>query len=183
MTAPALPAIQRELERELVQRRGFYPGRVASGNMRAEEAERQLALAGAWSDDIARLIAHPVGRLPAPAHGLSWWNRHQGLLRELAQRAHHYPKGIAEGRLLEADAAHRIACLDALLVHYQDGPLYEASNGALPRHHSTPRRTPAEAEARIEWLQMQLHLSRQHGGPIAPDSWTRELTLEGIACE
>jgi hypothetical protein len=143
---PALPhitfptvsaaALERECERELAQRRRFYEGRVAKGNMTPEEAKHGLAIAAAWREDVARIraawIATP-GTSPAPpAHEISWRERRAGLLRELDMRARFYPGWIASGRLLQADADRQVKALECLLAIYEDGWDWRGSDGLTP---------------------------------------------------
>lgn len=142
-------AVLAECTRELTQRRGFYPGRVAEGRMSQEEADHQLALAAAWQQDMQRIIdyrarAHAAWaaydwRGPFPrtewqpaTHGLNWHARREGLRRELALRARVYPARVAEMRMTQAEADHRRDCLGALAATMDDGFDWIASNGAVP---------------------------------------------------
>lgn len=157
---PAIPlaAIGRELERERRQRRQFYPNRVKSGNMLPAEAERQLALVDAWLEDCTRIQAcwfDTRGSLPwAPRHGFTWQERRAGLLRELELRDRVYPRWIADGRVLEKDAAHRIACLQCLLEVYEDGWDWRGSDGRLPSQ------SPA---AEAEYRQLRADVAQRKG--------------------
>ena len=118
-------ALARELEREAGQRERFYPDRVAKGRMLEADASRNIIVAHAWIEDARRIRQcwfDAPGTPPAPpAHGVDWHSRRFYLLRELELRARVYPRSIAEGKLLEADARQRTACLEALLAIYEDG--------------------------------------------------------------
>lgn len=137
----SLEALAAELAREAEARAAFYPGRVAKGNMLQAEADRELAIAGAWQEDLRRIRScwfERPGEPPAPAmHGLAWRDRRAALLRELDLRRRIYPEWIAGGRMLEAQAAHRIACLACLLAIYEDGWDWRASDGATPATSAT----------------------------------------------
>jgi hypothetical protein len=153
----AFPAItfahlEAELRRELEARAGFYPGRVSKGNMLQAEADRELAAAAAWLEDVARIrdlwtapAASPL-RLSSPpgsssrqaiaeqgaGGALSWRDRRSSLLREMGLRRRVYPEWVASGRLLEHQAAHRLACLECLLALYEDGWDWRGSDGLTP---------------------------------------------------
>lgn len=143
-------AVLAECTRELAQRRNFYPGRVAEGRMKQDEADHQLALAAAWQADVQRDIANharshaawaawdgrsafPRTEWDGPAHGISWAARREGLRRELLLRARVYPARVAEMRMTQAEADHRRDCLAALAARYDDGFDWIASNGHRPR--------------------------------------------------
>lgn len=128
-------AVLAECTRELAQRRGFYPGRVAEGRMSQVEADHQLALAAAWQQDAQRIAASdytPAALAPA-THGMTWAQRREGLRRELALRARVYPARVAEGRMTQADADHRRDCLAALAARLDDGFDWIAGNGERTR--------------------------------------------------
>lgn len=164
---PAITAAQvlAECARELEQRRGFYPRRIAEGRMTAEEAEAQIAVAAAWHADVARIIAFEdaahrsggdlAGReaappLPAPSHGIAWATRREALRRELALRARVWPTRITEGRMTAAQADHRRDCLLALAARYDDGFDWRASNGERTRFGLVEAASEILA-ARREW--------------------------------
>lgn len=128
-------AVLAECSRELAQRRGFYPGRVAEARMTQAEADHQLALAAAWAEDAQRIAASDYTPAPlAPAtHGMTWHARREGLRRELHLRARVYPARVAEMRMTQAEADHRRDCLAALAARYDDGFDWIASNGARTR--------------------------------------------------
>jgi hypothetical protein len=163
--AITLGAIAAELGRELEQRRGFYPGRVTKGNMLQEEADRELALAAAWREDCARIAAAwGAGAAPLPAaHPFTWRDRREGLQRELELRERFYPGWIAGGRLLAGQAAHRTACLQALLAIYEDGWDWRGSDGLTPRSSAIAaeeyRQLRADVDAREGRAQNQLALT------------------------
>lgn len=144
-----------ECARELAARRRFYPGRVDKGNMTEPEATRELALAAAWAEDVARIRAcraEPPWPSPAapPEHGLAWNLRRAGLLRELELRARIYPREVAGGKLLEAEAARRTACLECLLMLYEDGWDWTASDGRLPSQSPLAEREYAALRLEID---------------------------------
>lgn len=128
-------AVLAETQRELAQRRNFYPGRVAEARMSQAEADHQLALAAAWHQDAQRIAAsdYTPSPLPPATHGISWQARREGLSRELALRARVYPARVAEMRMTQAEADHRRACLMALAARYDDGFDWIASNGQRTR--------------------------------------------------
>lgn len=145
-------AVLAECARELSQRRGFYPGRVAEGRMSQEEADHQLAVAAAWHQDAQRIAASDYTPAPlAPAtHGMTWAARREGLRRELALRARVYPSRVAEGRMTQADADLRRDCLAALAARYDDGFDWTAGNGHGPRFGLVDA-PPEILAARREW--------------------------------
>ena len=154
---PAYPritpqAVLVETQRELAQRRNFYPGRVAEGRMSQAEADHQLALAAAWHQDAQRIAASDYTSAPLPpaTHTVSWQARREGLARELALRARVYPTRVAELRMTQAEADHRRACLMALAARYDDGFDWIASNGHGPRFALVDA-TPEILAARREW--------------------------------
>jgi hypothetical protein len=151
---PAITAahVVAECARELEQRRRFYPRRIEQARMSEGEAAAQLALCEAWLEDARRIEASDyTPALPAPAqHGLSWTARRQGLQRELGFRARIYPARIAECRMTQAEAAHRTACLEALLARYDDGFDWLASNGRRPQFGLVTVGPDIE-QARREW--------------------------------
>lgn len=173
--AITLAHLEGELARELEARRGFYPGRVEKGNMLQAEAEHELAAAAAWLEDVARIarawFTPKAERTPAhaelveapPQHGLTWRDRRAALLRELGLRRKVYPNWIAGGRLLEHQAAHRLACLACLLAIYEDGWDWRASDGRTPMHSDLAAEEfttlRAEVDAREGRSQKELELA------------------------
>lgn len=145
-------AVLAETQRELAQRRNFYPGRVAEARMSQAEADHQLAVAAAWHQDAQRIAAsdYTPNPLPPATHGISWQARREGLARELALRARVYPARVAEMRMTQAEADHRRACLMALAARYDDGFDWLASNGHRTRF-GLVEATPEILAARREW--------------------------------
>lgn len=137
--AITLEHVAAELAREHRQRAEFYPGRVAKGNMLQRDADHELAIAAAWLDDVSRMAAAwGNGHPPEPSRfAFTWHDRRAALQRELELRARFYPEWIAKGRLAETDAAHRTACLEALLAIYEDGFDWRGSDGKTPFHSAT----------------------------------------------
>lgn len=135
-------AIGDELRREIAARARTYPGQVDKGRMTAAEAERQQQLFAALLADFGDLVT-----VSEPSRtGPSWTERREALGRELDQRARLYPHWVATARLTEADAAHRIACLEALLE------LYDGGWGWAPSRPCPVHPTLAEMNAwRAEW--------------------------------
>jgi hypothetical protein len=152
--AITIAALEAELARELEARRGFYPGRVGKGNMLQAEADRELALAAAWLEDVARIRAcwfdRPGTAPAAPQHGFAWQDRRAGLLRELGLRRRLYPQWVAGGRLLADQAAQRIACLACLLALYEDGWDWRGSDGRTPHHSPLAEREYAALRAEVD---------------------------------
>ncbi len=135
-------AIAAELARELALRGPFYQRQVERCRMTRHQANTGLDVVAAWQEDCARMQAafaplaqgRPAALPPPPRHTLTWRSRHAALLAELAQRAEIYPREIERRRLTPADAAHRTACLQALLAFYDDGldwPADPATRAAL----------------------------------------------------
>lgn len=152
--AISFAALERECARELEQRRATFRRQVERGRMLQAEADREIALASAWLEDVRRIrwcwqeqwssssaAIGPQGRPGSapvtPEHGFSWKDRHAALLRELELRARFYPQWIAGGRLLESDAAAQVACLECLLAIYEDGWDWRGSDGLTPLHSPT----------------------------------------------
>jgi hypothetical protein len=134
-------ALERELGRELEARRALYARRLETHRMLPAEAERELAIAAAWREDLARIRAAWIetpGTIPAPpAHQFSWKDRRAALMRELDQRRRFYPEWIAKSRLTQAAADHQVECLECLLAVYEDGWDWRGSDGLTPLHSAT----------------------------------------------
>lgn len=125
-----------ELEREEIQRRAFYPRQVETLRMSAADAQHELAAVAAWREDLARFTGAPpyaTGLKPAQ-HGLTWLARRHAIAREIQLRGRVYPRQIGELKLTRDDAAHRIACLEAMAARYDDGLDWCASNGRRCSH-------------------------------------------------
>jgi hypothetical protein len=124
-------AIAAECDRELAARRQVYQARVDRSLMTQAEADWQLALAGAWREDVDRfrhMDDRPLDGTPRPhwstiprRHAITWRDRRAGLLRELEHRERLYPRWISESRLTQAEADRRTACLTVLLACYERG--------------------------------------------------------------
>ena len=143
--AITLAAIAAELGREAAARASLYRRKVEAARMTQAEADRGLALAAAWREDVDRIAAAwGNGQAPAPPrHAIAWKERVDGLTRELELRRRFYPDWIAGGRMTQAEAAQQIACLEALLAIYHDGWDWRGSDGKLPGE---------SAAAGAEWL-------------------------------
>lgn len=175
-------AIERECGRELEARRSLYPKLVEGGRMTPAERDRKLAIAAAWLEDTRRL-ATPASA-PAATHGLTWHVRRGALIEELAARARLYPQWIDGGRLLEADARQRIACMESLLRRYEDGWDYAAPDGTRPRLWTHPNnRTRAERQAAIDWLQLQLEIAERIGDDARRRNALAWLEADGVKPE
>lgn len=127
-----LATLANELAREVGERRRVYPSRVSQGKMLQRECDYQINLFMALQQDVTRMRACWVDRQipPPPAtHGFTWSARRAALLRELDLRSRFYPEWVGNGRLLEREAAHRIACVQCLLEIYEDGWDWIASTG------------------------------------------------------
>lgn len=123
--------VEAELAREEEQRKRFYPRRVETLQMDKAEAEHQLAVAAAWREDLARFTGQP---LQPARHGLSWKVRRIAIAREIDMRRRHYPRFIEELKLTREDAAHRLACLEALAARYDDGLDWTGPGGSHCTH-------------------------------------------------
>lgn len=132
--AITLAAIAAELGREAAARHSLYRKRVDAARMTQAEADRGLAIAAAWREDVER-IAAAWGNAQEPApprHAISWRDRVQGLQRELELRRRFYPEWIDAGRMTAAEGAQQLACLEALLAIYHDGWDWRGPDGRLP---------------------------------------------------
>lgn len=149
----SLAMIAAELAREDQLRRRFYPGRVETLRMSQADADHELAAIAALRQDVARLEAcwFTPNRLAPPSHSCSWIDRRAAIAREIDLRRRVYPRHIEDGKLLEDDARHRIACLEALAAIYDDGLDWQASNGQRPAFHLVAGITPETERARREW--------------------------------
>jgi hypothetical protein len=174
--AITLAHLEAELERELEARRGFYPGRVAKGNMLQAEADAELTVAAAWREDVARIRwtwfdrwttprppEPPRAQVAEGGSALSWRDRRSSLLREIGLRRRIYPQWVAGGRMLEHTAAHQLACLECLLALYEDGWDWRGSDGLTPLHSAIADREyqalRAEIDAREGRSQKELELA------------------------
>lgn len=97
-----------EMERELLQRRTVYPGRVEKGIMDRAAAEHGIDIAHALTEDlradamIGQIVNMPAGATP-PADAWSAYN-HQRSQADAALRAFRWPDIVAA---LQQDIAHR----------------------------------------------------------------------------
>ncbi|OYX62713.1 MAG: hypothetical protein B7Y88_13750 [Sphingomonadales bacterium 32-64-17] len=175
----SLVTIEREVKREFGHRRKLYAYKVDRGSMLAEVADRELALASAWGEDLARMIAAlDQPGAPAPAgHGFSWHERRGAVLRELDLRDRLYPKWIADGRVIERDAAHQVACLQCLLELYEDGFDFTGFNGARPKLVGT--RTPEQVAASVDFFQLQYGRSLRIKSPMLEAIARKALATDG----
>jgi hypothetical protein len=155
-----------ELARERDARARVYPQRIEAGRMTEPDAARELALIAAIADDLERMIA--PGPCLAATHAWSWSDRRAALVRELDFRRRLYPQWIANGRLSQADADHRMACLEALGDVYDEGFDWRASNGALP-DFAALEPDPAANEARHQWDAHWLEVEARRKVPTQDD--------------
>lgn len=185
-------AIERECGRELEARRSLYPKLVDGGRMTPAERDRKLAIAAAWLEDARRLGQPLADRAEASSseavgghgHGVPWHLRRGALLEELAQRTRLYPQWISGGRLLATDASHRTACLESLLLRYEDGWDYTGPEGARPRLWTWPdKRAPAERQAAIAFLQLQLEVAERLADEPRRANALAWLAVEGVPAE
>lgn len=155
-----------ELDRELAMRRQVYPDRIETARMSMAEAERELALCAAWIEDLGRVQdlrqrmaaawhAHNMPlwaacRAAGPAHDFSWRDRRQALGRELQLRRRVYADDVATARLTQADANHRILCLEILARLYDYGWDWPHENPSLDPdfHRHQLARDPENETAR-----------------------------------
>lgn len=153
----SLAAIAAELAREQNLRRSVYARLVERGRMARRDADHGQAVAIAWRMDLERLqraLAPLAAGKPAldpgtlePGHTITWRDRREGLIEELAMRAQVYPREIERARLTQADAAHQVHCLEAMAAFYDDGldwPQDPADRAALydrvmARHFPQPQ--------------------------------------------
>lgn len=153
-----------ELAREIGMRRQVYPGRVRDGRMAQADMDREIALAAAWAEDVARIehgwqdratrwLAGESIVPPPAAHGFTWADRRRALDRELAFRARLFGRRVAEGAMTRAEADHRAACLAALAARYDDGFHWRASNGESTRFGLVWPVPPEIEQARREWAE------------------------------
>ena len=136
-----------ELAREEEQRRRFYPRRIEALAMTQAEATHQLAAIAAWREDCDRFTGRPL----APArHGLTWRVRRVALAREIALRQRHYPRWVEELKLTREEAAHRLACFEALAARYDDGLDWSGPGGSRCTHIAFAR-TDDDRAAAAAW--------------------------------
>jgi len=111
-------AMKAELERELGDRRRFYPGMIDKGLLDPRDADRRIALFADMLEDHGRAF-HPDFQqrreLPLSNRRFTWREKIAELRRELALRERFYPDRITKGRLTEDESRRRIAALQ--LVH------------------------------------------------------------------
>lgn len=172
MSMIELPQIRAEIERELKQRKSFYPDQVIALKMDQASADHQIACAAAWLEDLDRIAAFEaaaaaaweafkqdpsdktvITTMPPAQHKVSWKDRRAALERELRLRRHHYAKRVESLQMTQDQADHRIACLQALADRYDDGFDWIASNGARPRFAVTHPVADDVTQARREWDQ------------------------------
>lgn len=125
-----------EIERELDQRRRFFPDRVARGQLRAEEAEHRIDVLALvlperrWHEARARWSA-TGGKPDSPIltemerFGKEYWARRETdairwvdviaeLQREILMRRRYYPLWIDKGSLDPAAARQRLERIEAV---------------------------------------------------------------------
>lgn len=173
--AVSFAQLQRELADEARRRRETYPGMIAKGRMTPEEADYQHQVLAAIAADLEGVIAFPSSRPETggmetpqgsnispvdPLPTLSWAEKRNALTRELTYRARLYPVWIAKGTLTEAEAAHRTACLEAMLALYNEGLAWRSSTGHRT-HFGTDPASPEIRQAREEWAETQAALAGQ----------------------
>lgn len=187
-------AVERECGRELEARRSLYPKLVDGGRMTPAERDRKLGVAAAWLEDARRLGQPFADRATASssdaigqqerAPAVSWRDRRSALVEELAQRARLYPQWIDGGRLLATDARQRTLCMECLLARYEDGWDYAAPGGARPQFWKWPdTRAPAERQAAIDWLQIQLEVAERTADEPRRANALAWLAVEGVTPE
>lgn len=148
-------AIAAELAREIAARHETYPREIAKGNITQSQAETQIYTMQAIAADLRRFAAardQGVNPLTLDAgHRFTWAQRRDAITRELALRRRHYPQWIAKGRLLSTTARQQVNALEAMLLFYENGLDWQASNGIAPAFPE-PDPTREQAAARAEWL-------------------------------
>lgn len=150
--AVSFAAIAAELADETRRRARVYPGMIAKARLGQAEADRLQALIAAIAADLEWARQYPAGVSGAELHdrpAFTWAEKRAELARELALRARHYPRWIAEGSLTQAEADHRTACLQAMLALYNDGLAWRATPGSTPE------------QARAEWRTTQAALDAE----------------------
>ncbi len=105
-----------ELERELADRRRFYPGMVDKGRMLKADADYQLAIFAEILADLAVAFGPPPWILAAPR--FAWGEKVKALWRELELRRRFYPDRIAKGRMTQDQAHQQFARLEAVHTLY-----------------------------------------------------------------
>ena len=164
--------IAAELEREAEARRRAYPGMIEKMRLTEQAAQLEHRLVAAWRADLARYIAYlgqTIPRGPAPyavrTDGFTWYDRRQGLARELDRRARLYPKWIAAGTLDQAEADQRVARLTVMAEIYDEGWDWHDSFGTRPVLAGEPTNEP-QAEARRQWwAHYHAVMQSRHGQP------------------
>lgn len=147
-------AMRAELERELEDRRRYFPGMIRKASMTEQDADRRLAL---WRDliaDLARAFNPDVMQrreLPLSDRRFSWREKIAEIRRELALRDAVYPDRIAKARMTEAEAKRR--CDTLQLVHdlYWRKCLCWEPEGELARKHHAECVRRFEAGDRSGW--------------------------------
>src|SRR5690606_34803947 len=92
-------AMKAELERELADRRRFYPGMIEKGRLDPQEADRRIALFADMLADHPRAFhpdLHQRRELPLADRRFSWRDKIAELRRELALRERFYPDRVAK---------------------------------------------------------------------------------------
>lgn len=111
-------SMRAELERELGDRRRYYPAMIRKARMTEPEAARNIAIFQAMLADTALAFAADLTKrrgLPLADRQFHYREKVAEIRRELAMRERVYPDRIAKHRLTEQDAKARNMALQ--LVH------------------------------------------------------------------
>lgn len=180
-------AMRAELERELEDRRRYFPGMIRKARMTEQEADRRLALWRDLIDDLARAFNPDVMQrreLPLSDRRFSWREKIAEIRRELALRGAVYPDRVAKARMTRAEADKRCALLRLVHDLYWRKCLCWEPEGELARKHHAeyvrrfeagdraglPEPPPGEAEMREE---LQAHMQ----ATLAEPTMQAELAL------
>lgn len=163
-----------ELRRERAARTRTYPQAVKLGRMTQVEADYQIAMVDALTEDITRWGRFLATRTPQPPqHSFTWHQRRAAITRELEYRARVYPDWIARGKLEQTEADKATRRLSAIADFMDDGWDWHARNGLRILFNVQPA-TAAEAEAQAEWWD-HYHTVMQARGYMPADQ--KELAL------
>lgn len=111
--------VAREIAREVEQRHRVFPERVMRGQMTQAEANHQIAVFEALTQDVARIIANRAHH--PPAHHFTRKARIDALLRERDYRRRRFPKWVSAGQIAQDQATHRSHCIEILLNALDQG--------------------------------------------------------------
>ncbi|MGF7151290.1 hypothetical protein FHS96_004953 [Sphingomonas zeicaulis] len=159
--------ILREIETELAHRHATYPKMVSKGALDPKEAHRLIERL----TDIGEGIRGHATQLP-------WRQKVNELRRDIFMRRRNWPQRIANHRLIEDEAADRMAAIEAAhLFYWIDGvDIDEEANGAETLTFASPEDPHPRAFDHLRAARAHEDAARAAG-----EIWARPIvTIDGL---